>query len=121
MVVTIIITTDIGDKMEIDVSDNNFKKEVIERSEDMPVLVDFWATWCMPCQIFKPILEKVAKDYDDKFALAKVNVDSAPESSSKYGVMSIPSVKLFKNGKIAEEFVGSLSEPKLREWLDENL
>ncbi|UCG95231.1 MAG: thioredoxin [archaeon] len=105
----------------MDVTDADFKEKVLEKSKDIPVVVDFWASWCMPCQILKPVLEMIAADYDGKFVLAKVNVDQARDTASQYGIKGIPSVKLFKNGEIKDEFTGDLPEKKIREWLDKNL
>ena len=110
----------ITNKMEIDVTDETFKKEVVERSDKIPVLVDFWATWCYPCQVLKPILERLAKEQTN-FVLAKVNVDENQETAQKYGIMSIPSVKLFKKGEIALEFVGLVPEEEIIQLLKENL
>lgn len=105
----------------IDVTAENFEKEVIEKSKEKPVIVDFWAEWCTPCLILKPILEKVVKEYEGKVILAKVNVTNNQQLAMKYGVMSIPNVKMFKNGKIVGEFVGAVPEPVLREWIEKNL
>lgn len=110
-----------GDKMEIEVNDSNFNELVIEQSKKVPVVVDFWATWCMPCLMLSPALEKLAKEYNGKFILAKMNVDENRETSQKYGIMSIPSVKMFKDGKVADEFVGALPEPHVKIWIDKNL
>lgn len=110
-----------GDKMEIDVNDDNFQKEVIEKSKEVPVVVDFWASWCMPCQILGPVLEKLTEDYNGKFVLAKANVDQCPNTSSTFGIMGIPAVKMFKNGKVIDEFVGAQPEPNIRAWLDKNM
>jgi putative thioredoxin len=107
--------------MEIDVNDANFEKEVIEKSKEIPVVVDFWAQWCGPCQMLGPILEKIAKEYDGKFILAKANVDEAKEKAAGYGVMGIPSVKMFKDGKIVDDFVGAIPEEAIKKWLDKNL
>jgi len=104
-----------------DISDSDFEKEVIQASKEKPVLVDFWAAWCGPCQMLKPVLEKVAEDYKGKMTLVKVNVEQHQENAGKYGVMSIPAVKLFKDGKILDEFVGAQPEEKIREWLDRKL
>ncbi len=106
---------------KIEVTDNDFQEKVVELSERLPVVVDFWAVWCTPCLLLGPVLEKLADEYDGKFILAKVNVDQSPATSQKYGIMSIPSVKMFKNGKIVDEFVGALPEPAVRQWLDKNL
>lgn len=107
--------------VEVEVNDDNFQKDVIEKSKEVPVVVDFWAVWCMPCLVLGPVLEKVTKEYDGKFILAKANVDEAREAATKYGIMSIPSVKMFKNGEVADEFVGAQPEPNIRAWLDKNL
>ena len=107
--------------IKIDVNEENFESEVIEKSKKVPVVVDFWAVWCMPCVMLGPILEKLAHEYNGKFILAKLNVDENRNISQKYGIMSIPSVKMFKNGKVVDEFVGALPEPMVKEWLNKNL
>ncbi len=107
--------------MEIDVTDKDFDKEVIKRSANVPVVVDFWATWCGPCQALKPVLEKVAKNYGGKFILAKMNVDENEKTPEKYGIMSIPNVKLFKNGEIVDEFIGAMPEDRIIKWINQNL
>lgn len=103
---------------KIEVDDSNFEEKVIDQSKEIPVVVDFWATWCMPCLMLSPALEKLAKEYNGKFILAKMNVDSGQSTSKRYGVMSIPSVKMFKDGKVIDEFVGALPEGAVKEWLD---
>ena len=107
--------------MEIEVTDSNFEKKVIEKSSEIPVLVDFWASWCGPCVTLGPILERIAEQYDGKIIVAKASTDDNPSSAQKFGVMSIPSVKLFKDGKIVDEFIGSRPESAIKEWLDKNL
>jgi len=107
--------------MEIEVTDASFQKEVIEKSHETPVLVDFWASWCGPCMTLKPTLEKIAKDYQGKFVLAKAATDDNHDAASKFGVMSIPSIKLFKDGKIVDEFVGAQPEATIKQWLDQKL
>ena len=112
-----------GDKMEveIEVNDNNFEEKVIEQSKKVPVVVDYWAAWCAPCMMLGPVLEKAAKDFGGKFILAKLNVDENPVTSQKYAVMSIPSVKMFKDGGVADEFVGAMPEPMVKSWLEKNI
>lgn len=107
--------------MEIEVTDLNFEKEVIDKSKTIPVLVDFWASWCGPCMMLGPVLEKLATEYEGKFILAKAETDNNQEQANKFGVMSIPSVKLFKNGIIVDEFVGAQPEEKIKEWLNQKL
>ncbi|MCK4730487.1 MAG: thioredoxin [Candidatus Aenigmarchaeota archaeon] len=108
-------------EIKIDVDDSNFEKEVIEKSKEVPVVIDFWATWCAPCLMLGPVLEKFAEEYQGKFILAKVNVDENPQVSQGYNIMSIPSVKMFKGGVIVDEFVGALPELSVKQWLDKNL
>ncbi len=111
-----------GDKLDlkIEVSDNNFEEKVIEQSKSIPILVDFWATWCMPCLMLGPALENLAKQYKGKFVLAKLNVDNSPITSQEYMIQSIPAVKMFKNGKIVDEFIGAIPESTISKWLTKN-
>ena len=105
----------------VDVNDSNFESEVVERSKSVPVLVDFWAGWCGPCQMLKPVLEKVEQDYGGKFVLAKLDVQSNQLVASEFGIMSIPAVKLFKGGQVVDEFIGARPESAVKEWLDKNI
>lgn len=107
--------------MEIDVTDANFEAEVLEKSKTTPVLVDFWASWCGPCTMLKPTLEKISKEYGDKFVLAKAETDNNQKMAGKFGVMSIPAVKLFKDGKVIDEFIGAQPETTIKQWLDQKL
>ncbi len=106
---------------EVEINDSNFEEEVIKKSKETPVVVDFWASWCRPCVMLGPVLEKVAKEFNGKFVLAKANVDEAKSSSQKYGIMSIPNVKLFKDGKVVDEFVGAYPEDFVKKWIEKNL
>ncbi len=107
--------------MEIEVNDKNFEKEVIEKSKIIPVVVDFWADWCGPCKMLGPIMEKLAKRDDGKFILAKLNVQENQSMADRYEIRSIPCVKMFKNGKMVDEFIGALPELDINEWLDKNM
>ena len=105
----------------IEVSDEDFQEKVIEKSKKIFIVVDFWAPWCTPCLILGPILENLVKEYNGKFILAKLNVDKGRAMNQKYGIMSIPSVKMFRNGKVADEFIGAIPESMIKKWLDKNI
>ncbi len=105
--------------MKYDVSD--FQSQVIERSFTVPVLVDFWAEWCGPCRILGPTLERLADGANGDWELAKVDTERMPDVAARYGIQSIPNVKLFVDGKPANEFVGALPEPQIRAWLSKAL
>ena len=89
----------------IEVTDSNFEQEVI--NSDIPVIVDFWAIWCGPCKMIAPIMEEFASEYDGKIKIAKLDVDNNPNVAVKYGIRSIPTVLLFKDGKIIEQIIGA--------------
>ena len=95
----------------IEVTDQTFEDVVLKAS--LPTVVDFWAVWCGPCKMIAPVLEEIAKDYAGKLQVAKLDVDNNNESAIKYGVMSIPTLILFKNGRAAERIVGFMPKEKL--------
>jgi thioredoxin len=105
--------------LEINLTDQNFEQEI--SNAEKPILVDFWASWCMPCLTLSPILEKLANELEEKFTLAKVNLDEARFTAQKYRIDKIPTVVLFKEGKPVSGFIGVRSESMVREWLEENL
>lgn len=101
---------------EIKLMKNNFDDAVLK--SDKPVLVDFWASWCGPCMMLAPVIEEIAEDYEDEVAVGKVNVDEEPELSAKYGIESIPTLLLFKNGAVVKKSVGYLPKNSIEEMLD---
>jgi len=100
-------------------NDTNFKKEVLEST--LPVLVDFWASWCGPCKMIAPLLQELAQEYESKLKVGKVNVEESPKIATQYAVMSVPTLILFKNGKVMEQIVGALTKPQLERKIKENL
>ena len=100
----------------VNATDTNFETEVLKSAQ--PVLVDFWAEWCMPCRMLAPTIEKLATDYAGKVKVGKVDTDSNRDISMKYGISAIPTVILFKDGQVAQKFVGLRQERDFKEALD---
>jgi len=101
------------------VSDTSFEDDVLKAGK--PVLVDFWAEWCGPCKSFAPILDEVAKEYQDRLTIAKLDIDSNPSTPGRYGIRGIPTVILYKDGQAAAQSVGAMSKSRLTAFLDSNL
>ncbi len=104
-----------------EVTADNFSQVVLQGSQQTPVLVDFWADWCQPCRMLMPVLGKLAEEYKGQFILAKVNSDENQALAQQYGVRSLPTVKLFKQGQPVDEFMGALPEGQVREFLDRHI
>jgi len=105
--------------MEVQVNDSNFKQEVLE--SDIPVLVDFWAPWCMPCYMVAPAVEEIAKQFQGKLKVCKVNVDEGRQTAANYGIMSIPTLSIFKKGQVIEQIVGAVPKSELEEKIKPHL
>lgn len=108
-----------ADGKPIHVSDETFDSEVLQ--SDKPVITDFWAEWCGPCKMIAPILEDIAEEYEDQLTVAKLDVDSNPSIAMRYGVQSIPTLILFKNGQEAERLIGAMSKERLLSQLKPHL
>jgi len=104
-----------------DVTLSTFFAEVLDKSRTMPVVVDFWADWCGPCRMLMPVLARLADEYQGRFFLAKVNADREQELAARYGVRSLPTVKVFRNGAVVDEFLGAQPEPVIRALLDRHI
>ncbi len=100
------------------IQDSSFEEEVIK--SDIPVLLDFYADWCGPCRMVSPILEELSGEYTGKAKICKINIDENQETTSKYGVLSIPTMILFKDGEVVEQVVGAKSKEELKNLLDKN-
>ena len=99
------------EKLQIEITDTNFEEEVLK--SDIPVLVDFWAPWCMPCHMVAPAVQEIAREYQGKLKVCKLNVDEGPNTASSYGIMGIPTLAIFKNGSVADKIVGVVPKADL--------
>ena len=97
------------------VTDDNFEKEVLQ--SDIPVLVDFWAEWCVPCKMVEPVVDQIAQEYAGKVKIGKVDVDSNPQISMKYGIRSIPTLLIFKNGQPVDQIIGAVPKKNILQKL----
>lgn len=102
--------------MPVTVTDGTFAREVLE--SELPVLVDLWAPWCGPCRMIAPVVEKIARDYAGRLKVAKLNVDENPQTAMRYQVQGIPTLLIFKGGRVADRIVGAAPEPLLRGKVD---
>jgi thioredoxin 1 len=105
--------------MAIELTESNFKQEVLE--SQIPVLVDFWASWCMPCQMIGPVVESIGQEYTGKLKVGKVNVDQAGALAAQYSIMSIPALLLFKNGQVVDSVIGAVPKDYLTERINKIL
>jgi len=105
----------------IEITQENFQEIIIQGSTTRPVLVDFWAEWCAPCRSLMPLLAKLADEYQGKFLLAKLNTEEQRELAARFGIRSLPTVKLFRNGQPVDEFMGALPESEVRAFLERHI
>ena len=103
----------------VDVTDSNFESVVL--NSDIPTLVDFWATWCAPCRAITPIIEEMAEQYSGKVKIVKMNVDENPSTPGRYGVRGIPTLILFKDGKVVDQVVGAVPKKQIQELIEKGI
>jgi thioredoxin 1 len=107
-----------GDNMLV-LTDSNFKEQVVD--SDLPALVDFWAEWCAPCKTIGPIVEELAREYQSKVRIGKLNVDENPKTATQFSIRGIPTLLLFKDGKVINQMVGVKSKIEIQKNLDDNI
>ena len=103
----------------VHITDDSFESDVLQSPQ--PVLIDYWADWCGPCKAIAPVLDEIAKEYDGKLKVAKLNIDENPNTPPRYGIRGIPTLMLFKNGEVQAQKLGAMSKGQLNEFLDANL
>ncbi len=103
----------------VHVNENDFQEQVLDSA--IPVVVDFWATWCGPCKAVAPVVEELAKDYEGKVKFVKVNTEETPNLAVKYGIMSIPTFKMIKGGKVVDSVSGAAPKGFFKDWIDKTL
>jgi thioredoxin 1 len=102
--------------MALEITDANFDAEVI--NSDKPVLIDFWAVWCGPCKLIAPVVEEVSKEYEGRFKVGKMDIDNNPNVAMKYGIRSIPTLLIFKDGKVVDQIVGAVPKNVITSKMD---
>ena len=103
----------------VHISDESFEEEVLQ--SERPVLIDYWAEWCGPCQMIAPVLDEIATEYSDRLKVVKLNIDDNPQTPPKYGIRGIPTLMVFKNGQVEATKVGAVSKAQLTAFLDDSL
>lgn len=105
----------------IEVNNDNWESEVIENSKTKPVVVDFWAPWCGPCRMVSPVLEELSAEMNEQLTFCKINIDDNQETANRFGVMSIPTMIIFKNGEVIDRTIGASTKTKLKEKFEAHL